>query len=267
VQGSAHVDGTFNVKLQKSASASDFDFLVNGEVLTRMVATSRLIQVHEHGVARFNGRRRVVFNGDDFTGQALEMNATYRSSLDQMYSFRGGLIGALTRGIALPTVRRDLPESDRQAENEICARLTTAIAKETDQIIATMNTVGPLLKKGEEILREQKLLSVSSVQTYLAATEEHLYLSIGPPEHRIPGLPKLDVSKRGPVEMWIRIEKASKDELLNPILEHWNIAKPFVLKRIGKGSPELVKIVEQVQVEAVEGWYVVTIAPKLLDLP
>ncbi|HEV3438321.1 MAG TPA: hypothetical protein VG122_13235, partial [Gemmata sp.] len=144
-------------------------------------------------------------------------------------------------------------------------RLTIAIGKETDQILATMNKVGPLLKKGEEILREQKVLSASSVQQYLATTEEHLYLSIGPPEHRIPSLPKLNASKRGPIEMWIAIEKASKDELRNSILQNWSIAKPFILQRIGKNSPELVKIVEQVQVEVVEGWYVVTIAPKLLE--
>jgi hypothetical protein len=238
VQGDAHVDGTFDVKLQKSASASDFDFLVKGEVLTQLAATSRNVQIHEHGVGGFSGRRRVVFDGNTFTGHALEMNATYCSSLDQVCSFRGGLIGSVTRGIAQRTARRNLPESDQEAENELRTRLTTAMGNETDQIIETMNKVGPLLKKGEEILREQKLLSVSSVQHYLAATEEHLYLSIGPPEHRIPSLPKLDIPKPGPIEMWIAI---------------------------GKDSPELAKIVEQVQVEVVEGWYVVTIAPKLLE--
>jgi len=179
--------------------------------------------------------------------------------------FPGGFIGSVTRGIAQRAARRNLPESDQEAENELRTRLTTAMGNETDQIIETMNKVGPLLKKGEEILREQKLLSVSSVQHYLAATEEHLYLSIGPPEHRIPSLPKLDIPKPGPIEMWIAIEKASKDDLRNPILQHWNTVKPFVLQRIGKDSPELAKIVEQVQVEVVEGWYVVTIAPKLLE--
>ena len=92
-------------------------------------------------------------------------------------------------------------------------------------------------------------------------------MSIGPPEQRIPSLPRLDVSKRGPIELWIAIKKASKEDLLNPVLEHWNLIKPFVLERIALRSPELVKIVEHVQVESVEGWYVVTFAPKLLELP
>jgi hypothetical protein len=265
VQGIAHAEGTFDVKLQKSASASDFDFLVKGEVLTQMVATSRRVQVHEHGVARFSGRQRVVFDGNAFTGQAIEMNAKYHSSLDQVCSFRGGLIGSVTRGIAVRTIRRSLPESDQEAENELRTRLTNAIGKETDEIIEAMNKFGPLLKKGEELLREEKVLSVRSVQQYLAATEEHLYLSIGPPEHRIPSLPKLDAHKGGPIEMWIAIEKASKDDLRNSVLHHWNIAKPFVLQRIGKDSPELAKIVEEIQVEVVEGWYVVTIAPQLVE--
>jgi len=267
VEGSAHADGKFDVKLQKSDHASDFDLLVNGEVLTQVVATSRPVQVYAHGVAAFTGRRRIGFDGNAFTGQAIEMDVTYHSSIDQLCSFRGGVIGALARGIAGPTVRRNLPEADRQAGNEIRTQLTTAIEKETDQLMVTMNKVGPLLTKGEEILREEKVLSVSSVQLYLAATEQHLYMSIGPPEQRIPSLPRLDVAKRGPIELWIAIKEASKEDLLHPVLEHWNLIKPFVRERIALRSPELGKIIDQVQVEAVEGWYVVAFAPKLLELP
>jgi hypothetical protein len=267
VEGSAKVDGTLDVKLHKSDNASAFDLLVNGEVVTQVVATSRAVQVHAHGVAVFTGRRRIVFDRNAFSGKAIEMNVTYRSSIDQICSFRGGAIGALARGIARPAVRRDLPDADRQAGDEIRTQLTDAIEKESDQLLVAMNKVGPLLKKGEEILREEKVLSARSVQHYLAATEHHLYMSIGPPNHRIPRLPRLDASQRGPIEMWIAINKASKANLLNPILEHWKLVKPFVLARIARSTPELVKIVEHVQVESVEGWYVVTFAPKLLDLP
>jgi hypothetical protein len=267
VQGIAHAKGTFDVKLQKSSNAIDFDFLVKGEVLTQVLGTRGLVQVQGHGVAGFTGRRRVVFDGNAFTGQALEMSATYRSSLDQAYSVRRGLIGSLTRGIALRTARRNLPESNQEAENELRNRLTNAIEKETDQILVTMNKVGPLLKKGEEILRDQKVLSASSVQHYLATTEEDLYLSIGPPEHRIPILPKLDSTKRGPIEMWIAVENASQDGLRDSFLQDWSTAQPFILQLIGEDSPNLVNIVEQVrvQVTVVEGWYVVTIAPKLFE--
>jgi hypothetical protein len=50
-------------------------------------------------------------------------------------------------------------------------------------------------------------------------------------------------------------------------LKHWDLIKPLVLQRIALRSPELGKIVEQVQVDSVAGWYVVTFAPKLLELP
>jgi hypothetical protein len=266
VEGNAHVDGTFDVVLQKSQHASDFDLLVNGEVLTQVAATSRPVQVHAHGLAAFAGRRRVVFDGNAFTGQAIDMDVAYRSHIDQICSFRGGLMGAVARGVARPAVRRNLPAADAQAGNEIRAQLIAAIEKETEHLLLTMNKVGPLLKEGEKMLREEKVLSAGSVQHYLAATEQHLYMSIGPPEQRIPQLPPLDVSKRGPIELWIAIKKASKEDLLNPVLEHWSLIKPFVLQRLALRSPELGKIVEQVQVESVEGWYVVTFAPKLLAL-
>jgi len=267
VTGSAHADGVFDVKLQESDNASDFVLMVNGEVLTRVVAASRPLKVYAHGVASFAGRRRIVFDGNAFTGQITEMNVTYHSNIDQFCPVRGGMIGALTRDIARPIVRRKLPEADREVGNEIRTRLATDIEKETDQLILTLNKVGPLLTKGEQILHEENVLSVSSVHQYLAATEEHFYLSIGPPGQRIPSLPELAVSKRGPIELWIAISKPSREDLLTPVLKHWDLIKPLVLQRIALRSPELGKIVEQVQVDSVAGWYVVTFAPKLLELP
>ena len=267
VKGSAHVDGKFDVKLQKSDNASDFDLLVSGEVLTQVVATSRPVQIFAHGVGAFTGRRHIGFDGDAFTGHVMEMNVTYHSTIDQLRSSQGGLIGAVTRGIAGSSARRNLPEADRQAEDEIRTQLTTAIERDTDHLILTMNKVGPLLKKGEQLLRDEKVLSARSVQHYLAATDKHLYMSIGPPGRRIPKLPTIDVSKRRPIELWIAISKGSKKDLFNPILEHWKDVKPFVLQRLAVGSPDLVKIVENVEVESVDGWHVLTFAPKLLDLP
>ena len=115
VEGSAHVDGNFDVKLQ-SANASDFDLLINGEVLTQAVATTRPVQVHTHGVAVFAGRRRIVFDGDAFTGKAIDMNVTYHSSIDQLCSSHGGMIGVLTRGIARTTVRHTYRKPTRKPE-------------------------------------------------------------------------------------------------------------------------------------------------------
>ena len=267
VKGTIRVGGTFDVKLHKSNNAADFDVFVNGEALTETVATSRAVQVYGHGAGAFNGRRRIAFDGGAFTGQVVEMNVTYHSNIDHLSSFRWGLIGALSRGIARPAARRILPEADWQAGKDIRTQLTSAIEKESDQLMVTINKVGPLLTKGEEILREQKVLSASSLQHYLAATEEHLYMSVGPPEHRIATLPRLDVSKLGPVELWIAIDKANRQDLFSPALEYWTFIKPFVLPRINRNSPELGKIIEQVHVISVDGWHVVTFAPKLLELP
>jgi hypothetical protein len=267
VEGTALVTGRFDVGLQRSDSAAEFDLLVNGEILTRWTATSRAVQVYAHGFAAFQGRRRIAFDGNAFTGQAIDMGATYRSDIDRICSFRTGPFGELSRDIADPLARLRLPRADGQAENQIRNELSTAIEKDTDHLLLAMNKVGPLLKQGEEILRQEKVLSASSVEHYLAATEQHLYMSLGPPGHRIPELPRLDVSQRGPIEMWIAIKKVSTGDSLTPVLKHWELVKPFVLQRIARESPELVKIVEHVQVESVAGWYVVRFAPKLLVLP
>ena len=117
----------------------------------------------------------------------------------------------------------------------------------------------------EQLLREEKLLSARSDEHYLAATERSLYISIGPPNHRIARLPRLQASERQPIELWVAIQKPGQPARLNPVLSNWKLGKPFILPRIAEHSPEAAKILDEVQVRPVDGWYVVTFAPHLLE--
>jgi hypothetical protein len=265
VTGSAQANGTTDVRIKASDNSCDFDLIVNGQVTTQLVATSRSVQMNFRGCAPFKGRRRVVFDEIFFSGRKVEVEATYHSTLDRICSFRSGLIGVLVRGASKSMIRRSLAEDDLKADDEVRTKLTAAIEKESDGFLATLNKVGSIVKQGEELLREEKLLSARSVQHYLAATERSLYISVGPPQHQIARLPRLRASEREPIELWVAIRKEGKPDRFSPILEHWKLVKPFILSRIAKQSPESAKILDQVHVKTVEGWHVLTFAPNFLD--
>ena len=266
VTGTARAEGTTNVNIQASDNACDFELVVNGSVSTQLVATDRSVQVHLQGTAPFSARRRVVFADDAFSGHKVEVDTSYHSTVAAICSSRAGLIGNLARTTATWKTRRVLPEEDLRAADEVRLRLSAAIEKETDELLVTLNRIGSIVKQGEDVLREEKLISERSVQHYLAATERSIYISIGPPEHRIAKLPKTSASERAPIELWVAIKKPGKKDAFSPILANWKIVKPFVLARIAKRSPETAKILDQVQVKTVENWHVLTFAPSLFAL-
>lgn len=265
VTGSASARGTTEVEIQASENSCNFELVVNGQVTTELVATGRATQAYLHGFAPFKGRRRIVFDDASFLGRNVDLETSYHSSVERICSFRSGFMGVMARNLASSALRRDLPQDDLRAGDEVRARLTAEIVKESDGLLATLNRVGSIVKKGEELLRDEKLLSARSVQHYLAATERSLYISIGPPQHRIAKLPRSSASEREPIELWVAIQKPGKVDRFSPLLANWKIVKPFILPRIAQHSPETAKILDEVQVKSVDGWHIVTFAPKLLD--
>jgi hypothetical protein len=267
VSGMALAEGATDVKIQASDNACDFELVVEGMVITRLVAANRSVRIRLNGSAPFKARRRIVFADDAFSGQNVEVDTIYHSTVEGICSDRIGLIGTLARAAAHSKIQRTLPEADVQASEEVRTRLAEAIEKESDQMLATLNKIGAIVEQGEALLREEKLLSTRSVQHYLAATERNLYISIGPPEHRIAKLPRLSPSEREPIELWVAIKKPGKPDRFSPILANWKLVKPFILPRIAEHSAETAKILDQAQVKSVDGWHVVTFAPSLLESP
>jgi hypothetical protein len=279
-QGNALAEGTIDVKLHESATESKFDLLVQGEILTQIASTRRPVQVCAHGVAPFSASRRIVFDGATFTGEPLSIEVRNHFSLDDIRKARGGPAGPLTRSLARPFVRRGLADGDRQAEDQIRTQLSQSLGEQTAKLLVALNKVQPLIVQGEKLLIEQKLLSAEGLHYYRAATKEHLFLSVGRPDHRIPTLPTLDESQRAPIELWIAKRADKKEELALLFLTHWRDFQPLFAEQLRQRSPALAKeldgnfekYLKDVRVVEAGGWHVVTFAPKLqphlvVDLP
>jgi hypothetical protein len=279
-RGNALAEGTIDVKLHESATESKFDLLVQGEILTQIASTRRPVQVCAHGVAPFRAARRIAFDGAMFTAEPLSIEVRNHFSLDEIRKARGGPAGPLARGLARPFVRRGLADGDRQAEDQIRTQVSQSLGEQTDKLLGALNKVKPLIEQGEKLLIEQKLLSAEGLHYYRAATKEHVYLSVGRPDHRIPTLPTLDESQRAPIELWIAKRKDGREELALLFLTHWRDFQPLFAEQLRQRSPDLAKeldgkleqYLKDVRVVEADGWHVVTFAPKLhphlvVDIP
>ena len=194
------------------------------------------------------------------------------TSCTQICSYRGGLTGALTRRIARPFVRRGLADGDSQADEKIRTEMTPVLETELGKLVVVLNQIPPLVKKAHELIILENQLPPDGVRFYRAATKEHLLISIGQPNQRIPSLPNLDKDKQAPLELWIGVARnASAEERRKFILQHWRLITPFLLAQLQRRSPQLTKeldeplahLLEEVQIHEMPGWHVLTFAPRI----
>lgn len=272
LNGSARVTGKFHINLIESTTESDFELGVTGEVTTQLTATRRPVVIQAHGAAPFSGKRRIMHTGDEFTADPVTIDVNHRFVLDEICPFRRGVIGAVTKRLARPAVRRSLADGDRQADDEIRAKLTQGLETELDKLVVAVNKVPPLVKQAHEIVIAENKLPKEGVRFYRAATKEHLFISVGKPDHRIPTLPALAKEMEAPLELWIAVsKKADKAERRRFLLQNWKLIVPLLTLQLERRSPELVKeideplvkMLEDVIIHEVPGWHVVAFAPKI----
>src|SRR5207244_1862909 len=84
VRGQSRVQCTFEVKLRPSETECAFDLVAHGTFATQMTATRRVVQANLHGIAPFDARRRIDFDGNAFTGHGIDMQARHQTRNDQV---------------------------------------------------------------------------------------------------------------------------------------------------------------------------------------
>jgi hypothetical protein len=272
VTGAARVVGKLHVRLHESPTESNFDVLVRGEVLSQLAATRRPVLVRAHGTAPFSACQPIVHQDHQFMAQTPTGDVRNYFTLDEICSYRGGLTGALTRRIARPFVRRGLADGDSQADERIHAEMTPVLKTEVDKLVVVLNKIPPLVKKAHELIILENKLPPDGVRYYRAATKEHLLISIGEPNQRIPRLPNLDTDKQAPLELWIGVARnVDAEERRKIILQNWRLITPFLLAQLQRRSTQLTKeldeplehLLEEVRIHEMPGWHILTFAPRI----
>ena len=229
VTGTAHASGTLRVRLHESDTEGNFDVLVRGEVLSELTATSPPVVVLTHGTAPFSVRQPIRHQGNQFVEQELTMDVRNHFTLDDIGSFRGGLTGALTRRIARPFVRRGLANGNSQADEKIRTEMTPVLKAELGKLVTVLNSIPPLVEKAYDMVILENKTPPDGVRFYRAATKDHLLISIGKPNQRIPTLPNLDKDQQAPLELWIAVSRrVPAEERRKFVLENWHFITPLL---------------------------------------
>jgi hypothetical protein len=277
VSGTAHVAGEVDVKLRESATESEFDLHISGNITTQLTASRRPVVVFAHGNAPFNAIRRVGFDGTKFSGQPVCVSVANRFCLDGIGSFRPGIAGAVTRGLARPFVRRGLRDGDRQADDEIRTQVAGGVQDATDRMVDSLNTIEPTLIDARQYLAEVAGKQQYPLVPYHAATKHHLLISIDVPGRVIAKLPGLEHKDRAPLELWI----AKRHDLLGEFVlevglvvlaDNWKKNAKKIGVEILRKNPELVQVFgKEIQAEAhilhTGDWHVITLTPTIKGQP
>jgi hypothetical protein len=277
VSGNAHVTGEVDVKIRESATESDFDLHIRGDIATRISATRRPVIVMFHGDAPFSASRHVTFDGATFAAQPVWVSVANRFCLDCIAPFRPGVGGAITRKVAKPFAVRGLRDGDLQADDQIRTEVGNGIQDATDKMLQALNSMQPTIAKVRDKLaalaREKKHVLVP----YHAATKHHLLISFCLPGRTIPHLPNLDPNERAPLELWV----AKRHDILGEIIleaglqelkMEWQKNSKKLGEMILRKHPELVEVFgAEIEVDAhvrqTKDWHIITMNPTIKGRP
>ncbi|MBI3822403.1 MAG: hypothetical protein HY289_06955 [Planctomycetes bacterium] len=277
VAGNAHFLGKTDITLHKSETESDFDLLITGTIDTQINAAKRPVVVFAHGGAPFSVSRRIVFDGKKFTGQPICMTVANRFALDDITTARGRPLGPVARGLVTPIVRRGLADGDRQADNEIRAKVSTQVEELTNKLLDALNKVEPAIHHAKEVIHADLKAKDADLRILRAATSEHLLISIGHPDRVMAKLPALKQNEEAPVELWIHQSLFDENAHMRFLKDHWQDLKKLVHdqliqrhrkleKDLRVKLPDILKIEPPMRVKGTPG-YVIRFAPKFRELP
>jgi hypothetical protein len=265
VEGTAHVDGQYNVKLQEDNKINNFMFTIHGTVFSRTTARRGRIVVQGEGQAEFHAVRPVTFTGKEFVGQPVEMTVSLQSRLGEISTARGGPFSRLVGRIAYPSVVRSMPEADSIAEAKMRAHLSAAATQDSDKILVTLNRVTSV---ANTIVLWQKVrgLSLQDLPIQLAASDQYLLMGMAAHEQALTDLPVLREEDRAPMEVWVR--RLAKKNELNPVPElrlYWLALGPVLKNRLSLAT-DLAQALDYIHVTELDDWRVVRLYPSAVKM-
>ncbi len=265
VEGTAHIAGQYNVKLQEDNKIDNFMFHIRGHVSGRTTSRRGPVVVQGECQADFTATRPVTFTGKEFVGQPVEMTVSLHSRVGDISTARGGPFSRLVGRIAYPSVMRSMPEANSIAEAKMRAHLSASVTQDSDKILVTLNRVTSV---ANTIVLWQKVrgLSVPDLPVQLAASDHYLLMGMAAHEQALIDLPELREQDRAPMEVWVR--RLAKKNELNPVPElrlYWQALGPVLKNRLSLAT-DLAQALDYLHVTELDDWRVVRLYPSAVKM-
>ena len=216
VRGTAVTNGKPVMAKQPEDSQPVLVLHFKGTTQTRTVATKDSVRVFNTGLAEFDVRREISFDGLNFQKGERTIDIGYHSTMTGL-STPPGLRGCVTRAVATRRVERQRPTADAIAREDTKRTVLTEFGKQTDKLVADLNanlpwkeTVALLTHPGPGRRRQ-----FSNAARWIEARSMHI-------DVKGSDLPTESNRLRAPIELWVQGEP--RESVTGQILGLWGAA-------------------------------------------
>lgn len=228
-----------------------------GTTCTTTVAAKGSVRVSNQGLAEFDVRREISFDGMNFQKGHRTIDCTYYSHVTGIAT-PPGLRGGVMQVLARQKIERQRPAAESQARADLQQTILESFGKQTDKLVADLNanlpwkeTVALLTQAGPGRSRR-----FTANAHWIEARSMHV-------EQQERSLPKESSELRAPIELWVLGEPRAA--VTNELISLWTVShRAFDRFReavLPTDKPELAGIAP----EMVGDWWVIRVGSDVAE--
>ena len=228
-----------------------------GTARTSTVATKDGVRVFSSGLAEFDVRREISFDGLDFQKGERTIDVSYRSTVTGL-STPPGLRGCITRAVASRRIEKQRPTANAIAREDTKQTVLAEFGKQTDKLVADLNanlpwkeTVALLVQPGPG--RRRKFTNAArwiEARLMHADTEGN-------------DMPEESSRLRAPIELWVQGEPRAS--VTGEILGLWGAAHQALDRFRETVAPTDESTTTGVTPEIIGDWWVIRVGSDVAE--
>jgi hypothetical protein len=251
------IDGQGKLSMEMSTEDGQATFTIygrgDGQTYTRGVHCPLAVRAGACGP--FVSRTLVRYDGRKFSRVETIPSAEAHVDLDRVEGIHGRLPGRVVGRLARPIAERLIPRAEAQASAVADYLLKDFVDGLADEIVERINRDAPVQKSLNRLFPDTPdwVFQMSSDPRYLQA-------AFGPAGSPVPALPpNPTIIKDVRLELWLRSTTKEAQALAD--LSKKPLARLLVREYIESVLPELAALTDEITVDGVGSWLVITIGP------
>ena len=248
VKATVNAKGQTIIDLKTSSDQAEFNISVPGTAHASFHTDAGPAIAFASSVTGFASRKRIVFDGTEFTQQPTHSTTQSCASVNSICPKRHGPIGKVVRKVGWCIARKNIGKIRQAVDEAAIEILADTFDEKATDFLDKLNKIS--FPELEETV-EKHFPETRSDIYHLATLPDSLIAGAGVPGAPFPKLPPATAH----VELWIKTRPLEAAFL--EMLVEWNIAHDLLKDILPEEDAKL--IAEDLAVETVDGWTVLRI--------
>lgn len=258
VTGLAEGQGVIRIVLTPSDDTAEFTVLATGDVQASFRATMGPVTGVASTRAEFHSAKRVRFDGTEFSSAPATTSSCNRTSIDQICSKRGGVVGKVVRNIASRVIMRYKQDVDASVQQVTQDMISASFDDAGEDLVGRLNSLAEFDDTVVKFFPDSE-----NWQFQLATTADFLFAGYGPTGAKVPAaFMRRTPEERASLEVWVRTTRVEA-ALLKVVVEEWDLAHDLLRNLLPEDEANA--LLEDVRVTSEEGWSVIEVGKPSTD--